>query len=166
MDNFSLIFFINLVFFSSLLLFRNVFIPLIITVGFLAAIFWLIKNNKLRPEQLQVPFPKINLNSINYISGVACLVLFLILEKYIGFNSALLSAFFLFSHLNKLDSRAGFSMALIILIITAVLSISKNLKAGQEMAILAYYFLIVGAVWATMELRHEEAEEGKIIYRI
>ena len=161
-----MIFFINLVFFASLLLFRNVFIPLIITVVFLAGIFWLIKNNKLRPEQLQVPFPKITLNNLNYISSIVCLILFLLLEKYIGFNSALLSAFFLFSHLNKLDSRAGFSMALIILIITAILSISKNLKAGQEMAILAYYFLIVGAVWATIELRREEGKENKIIYRI
>ena len=166
MDNFSLIFFLNLVFFASLLLFRNVFIPLIITVGFLVLIFWLIKNNKIRPEQLQVPFPKIALNSINYISGVVCLVLFLISEHYIGFNSALLSAFFLFSYLNKLDSRAGFSMALIILIITAILSISKNLKAAEEMAILAYYFLVVGAVWATIELRRDEAEESKIIFRI
>ncbi|NMB83866.1 hypothetical protein GYA28_01095 [Candidatus Roizmanbacteria bacterium] len=160
MDAFSVILLINAVFFIITVAFQNVSISLAVSVSLFFLITYLVHRGKLKLTSVDFRIKErlSSLNNRDYIIAVVCLVLFLALEPSLGFNGAIFTVFFLFSHLNKLDSRASFFMALIFLGLTAFLSALGNQKPAEQTAITAYYFMIVGALWQVYEIRKEEPE--------
>jgi len=82
------------------------------------------------------------------------LLVFFVAEPLLGFNGSLFTAFFIFSHLNNLESSSAFFMSLIFLGITALLSFFLQEKAAEMTAITAFYFLIVGSIWNITETKN------------
>lgn len=165
MDSLTIIFILNGVFFISFFLLKNIYVSLFLSILTLLILLFISKKNISSPSidfKLNLKLPRIKLNKEQYISTIVSLIILILLMQIVGFNSALFASYFIFSYLNKLDSRASYFVALIILIITAIFSISGNLKAGQDTAILAYYFLVVGVVWQMIELRNEKPVEEDV----
>lgn len=155
MDTFSFILVLNAVFFITLLISKSVVLSLILAGICLFILVYLSQNKKISDAMssitLSARFSAVK--DKHYLYTIISLVLFMFLENLIGFNASLIAGFFLFSYLNKLDSQAGFIIALSLLILTAFLSISHSLKAAQSTAILAYYFLVIGTVWLMIEVK-------------
>lgn len=155
MDTFSFILVLNAVFFITLLISKSVVLSLVLAGICLFLLVYLSQNKKISDAMssitLSARFSAVK--DKHYLYTIISLVLFMFLENLIGFNASLIAGFFLFSYLNKLDSQAGFIIALNLLILTAFLSISHSLKAAQSTAILAYYFLVIGTIWLMIEVK-------------
>ena len=159
MDSLTIIFILNGVFFISFFLLKNIYLSLFLSLLTLFILLFISKHKNIPSIPSSFHFSGIDLNKGQYISTTVCLIIFFVLIKIVGFNSALFTSYFIFAYFNKLGSRESYFVALIILIITAIFSISGNIKAGQDTAILAYYFLVVGVVWQMIELRKEKSSE-------
>ncbi|MFA5770199.1 MAG: LytR C-terminal domain-containing protein [Patescibacteria group bacterium] len=159
MDSLTIIFILNGVFFISFFLLKNIYIPLILS---LIALFIMLSTSKKKiiPSfRTSLNLQNFTLNNSQYLNTIVCLIIFLILEKFIGFNGSLFSTFFIFAYLNKLDSRTSFFIALVLLIVTALFSIGGRNKIAEEVAVMVYYFLVVGVVWQIIEIRQEKSQE-------
>lgn len=151
MNSFSLIIILNTVFFSSLLIFQNIFLSLILAVFCLFFLFFVIQQKKISLKKIEIKPPIIALNNRHYINLIICLVLLIFLENFIGFNAAFLVSFFLFSHLNHLDSRSSIYLAIIFLVFTAF-NVKNNLASAENVVIFVYYFLVIGIIWRILEI--------------
>lgn len=155
MDTFSFILVLNTVFFITLLISKSIVLSLVLAGICLFILVYLSQNKKISDamSSLTLSARFSALKDKHYLYTIISLVLFMFLENIIGFNASIITGFFLFSYLNKLDSQAGFIIALSFLILTAFLSISHSLIAAQSTAILAYYFLVIGTVWLMIEVK-------------
>ena len=155
MDTFSFILVLNTVFFITLLISKSVVLSLVLAGICLFILVYLSQNKKISDAMSSISLSSrfSAVKDKHYLYTIISLVLFMFLENIIGFNASLITGFFLFSYLNKLDSQASFIIALSLLILTAFLSISHSLKAAQSTAILAYYFLVIGTVWLMIEVK-------------
>ena len=142
MDSLTIIFILNGVFFISFFLFKNIFISLALSILSLFTLLFISKQKKIPSinDSFRLSIP--TLNNSQYVTTIVCLVIFLALEKFIGFNVALFSTFFIFAYFNKLESRTSFFIALILLVITALFSIGGRTRIAEDVAIMVYYFLV------------------------
>lgn len=159
MDSLTIIFVLNGVFFISLFLLKNIFISLGLSLITLFTLLFVSKKQHIPSFYAGFSASRFTISNNHYTVTIACLIIFLILEAFIGFTAALFAAFFIFSYLNKVDSRTSFFVAIVLLVITALLSAGGNNQAAEEIAILVYYFLVIGVVWQLIELRKEKPEE-------
>ncbi len=162
MDSLTIIFILNGVFFISLFLLKNIFISLGLSLVTLFTLLFVSKKQYIPSFHAGFSASRFTISNNHYTVTIACLLIFLLLETFIGFTAALFAAFFIFSYLNKVDSRTSFFVALVLLVITAFLSASGNTRAAEDIAILVYYFLVIGVVWQIIELRKEKPEEEVI----
>ena len=163
MDSLTIIFILNAVFFISFFLLKNIYIPLILSLLTLFTLLFISKTKKLPSIQDRFKLPGLALNNDQYIMAIVCLIIFLVLEKFIGFNGSLFATFFIFAYLNKLDSRTSFFIALILLVITALFSIGGRTRIAEDVAIMVYYFLVVGVVWQIIEMRQDKSDDIEAI---
>ena len=159
MDSLTIIFILNGIFFSSFFLLKNIYISFVLALASLFILIFISKQKKQPSVIKELHFPSFTFTNNHYIITIVCLIILFVLEKFIGFTPALLASFFIFVYVNKLDSRASFFIAIILLIITAFLSISGNTGGAENTAVLVYYFLVIGVVWQIIELRKEKTEE-------
>src|SRR3989338_574169 len=101
--------------------------------------------------------------TIVFILNGVFFIIFLVLEKFIGFNGSLFATFFIFAYLNKLESRTSFFIALILLVITALFSIGGRTRIAEDVAIMVYYFLVIGVVWQIIEIRQDKSDDTEAI---
>lgn len=165
MDSLTIIFILNGVFFISFFLLKNIHIPLILSLITLLVLFFVTKQRKIPTFQASLKLRGILSYNNQYIVTIACLIMLIVLEKFIGFNAALFLAFFIFAFLNRLSSRAGFVMALVFFVVTVLFTISNNTDAAKDMIVLVYYFLVIGVIWQIVEVRKENPgdEEEEMI---
>jgi hypothetical protein len=147
MDSVLLVFVLNSVFFISFLIVRNTSIALILTSLILFVLLFIAHKKNLTHTSTILNSSNTSFNDQQYINAIICLIVLIGLEKIIGFNGSLFASFFIFAHLNKLNSRTSYHIALIFLGITAFLSINKSNRFVETTAIMSYYFLIIGVVW-------------------
>lgn len=159
MDSLTIIFILNGVFFISFFLLKNIYIPLGLSLITLFILLFVFKKKDIPSFHAGFNMPRFTINNNQYIVTIACLIIFVILEKFIGFNAAVFAAFFIFVRLNKLDSRVSFFITLILLVITAFLAASGNIKVAEDISVLVYYLLIIGVVWQIIELRKENPDD-------
>lgn len=159
MDSLTIIFILNTVFFISFFLLKNIYISLILSLLSLFILLFLSKQKTIPSLRTSLNLSSFTLNNSQYLNTIVCLIIFLVLEKFIGFNGALFATFFIFAYLNKLDSRTSFFIALILLIITALFSIGGRGSIAEDVAIMVYYFLVVGVVWQIVEIRKDKTQE-------
>lgn len=159
MDSLTIIFILNGVFFISFFLLKNIYISLILSLMTLFILLFASKKKTIPSIRASLNLPSFTLNNGQYLNTIVCLVIFLVLEKFIGFNGSLFAVFFIFAYLNKLDSRTSFFIALILLVITALFSIGGRNKIAEDVAIMVYYFLVVGVVWQIIEIRQDKSQE-------
>lgn len=155
MDSLTIIFILNGVFFISFFLLKNIYVPLGLSLVTLFTLLFVFKKKNISSIPFGFQLPSINLDKSHYTTALICFVIFFVLQRLIGFDSALLVTFFIFAHLNKLDSRISFYAVLIIFVITAFLAAGGNTRAAEPLAILAYYLLIIGVVWQIIEYIRE-----------
>lgn len=68
-------------------------------------------------------------------------------------------AYFIVALVNRLDSRYSIGVALALLFFTAIILVQKKEDLANQMAIYAYYFLVVGVVLQFLEyIRNKEGE--------
>lgn len=163
MDSLTIIFILNGVFFVGFFLLKNIHIPLILSLLTLFVLFFVTKQKKIPTFQTSLKLRGLLSHNNQYVVTIACLIVFIVLEKFIGFNSSLFLAFFIFAFLNKLSSRASFVMALIFFIVTVLFTIGSNIDAAQDMIVLVYYFLVIGVIWQIIERRNEGSTEEIIV---
>ena len=163
MSSLTIIFILNGVFFISFFLFKNIFISLALSILSLFTLLFISKQKKIPSVQTSFRLFIPVLNNSQYVTTIVCLVIFLVLEKFIGFNGSLFATFFIFAYLNKLESRTSFFIALILLVITALFSIGGRTRIAEDVAIMVYYFLVVGVIWQIIELRQEKSDDIETI---
>lgn len=163
MSSLTIIFILNGVFFISFFLLKNIFISLALSILSLFALLFISKQKKIPSVQTSFRLSIPVLNNSQSVTTIVCLIIFLVLEKFIGFNGSLFATFFIFAYLNKLESRASFFIALILLVITALFSIGGRTRIAEDVAIMVYYFLVVGVVWQIIELRQEKSDDTEEI---
>lgn len=163
MDSLTIIFILNGIFFISFFLLKNIYISLTLSLLTLFALLFISKQKKIPSvnDSFRLSIPV--LNNSQYVATIVCLVIFLVLEKFIGFNGSLFATFFIFAYLNKLESRTSFFIALILLVITALFSIGGRTRIAEDVAIMVYYFLVVGVVWQIIEIRQEKPDDTEVI---
>lgn len=154
MDSLTIIFILNGVFFISLFLLKNIFISLALMALSLFIIFFFLRQKKIATAKSLIKLPSFDFKDGQYVASIICLVVFLILQVLIGFNAALFITFFIFSYVNKLQSRISFIIALVLFVLMAILTSLGNYKMAEDIAILTYYFLVIGVVWQIIELRN------------
>lgn len=159
MDSLTIIFILNGVFFISFFVLKNIYIPLGLSLLTLFFLLFISKHQKIPSINPDFKLPSLAFNNNQYLTAIACLIIFFILEKFIGFKTALLVAFFIFSHQTGLNSRISFFIALILLVITTLLTAGGNGRIAEDSGILVYYFLVIGVVWQIIELRNVKAAE-------
>lgn len=159
MDSLTIIFILNGVFFISFFLLKNIYIALTLSLLTLFALLFISKQKKIHSvnDSFRLSIPV--LNNSQYVTTIVCLVIFLVLEKFIGFNGSLFATFFIFAYLNKLESRISFFIALILLVITALFSIGGRTRIAEDVVIMVYYFLVIGVVWQIIEIRQEKPDD-------
>lgn len=163
MDSLTVIFILNGVFFISFFLLKNIYIPLGLSLITLITLLLVFKKKNISSIPFGFRLPDINFDKNHFTSAIVCFVIFFVLQRLIGFDSALLVTFFMFAHLNKLDSSISFYIVLIIFVITAFLAAGGNTRTAEPLAILAYYLLIIGVVWQIIEhLTNRSTERGII----
>ena len=148
-----------MVFFVSLFLLKNIFISLILTTLSLFIIFFFLRQKKIATAHSIFNLPSFEFKDSQYISSIVCLIVFLVLQLLIGFNASLFITFFIFSYVNKLRPRISFVIALVLFVIMALLTALSNYKMAEDIAILTYYFLVIGVVWQIIELRNAKSAE-------
>lgn len=159
MDSRTIIFVLNAIFFVSFFLFKNIFISLILSFITLVTLLFISNTKKDHPIHDITILRNLTFNNNQYVVTFASLIIFFVLEKFIGFNAALFIAFFIFSRLSGLDSRAGFFVTLTLLVITAFFAANGNIRVAEDNAILVYYFLVISVVWRIIELCREKPSE-------
>jgi len=162
MDSLTIIFILNGVFFISFFLLKNIYISLILSFFTLFILLFVYKKKTIPSFRNSLNLSNFTLNNNQYLYTIVCLIIFLVLEKFIGFNGALFATFFIFAYLNKLDSRTSFFIALILLVITALFSIGGRNSIAEDVAIMVYYFLIIGVVWQIIEIRQDRSPEIEV----
>ena len=162
MDSRTIIFVLNAIFFVSFFLFKNIFISLILSFITLVTLLFISNPKKNHPIHDITILRNLTFNNNQYVVTFASLIIFFVLEKFIGFNAALFIAFFIFSRLSGLDSRAGFFVTLTLLVITAFFAANGNIRVAEDNAILVYYFLVISVVWRIIELRNEKFAEENV----
>lgn len=162
MDSLTIIFILNGVFFISFFLLKNIYIPLVLSLLTLFALLFVYKKKAIPSFYTSLNLSNLNLNNNHYLYTIIGLIVFLVLERFIGFNGALFATFFIFSYLNKLDSRASFFIALVLLVITALFSIGGRNSIAEDVAIMVYYFLVVGVIWQIIEIRQDKSPEIEV----
>ena len=161
MDSLTIIFILNGVFFISFFLLKNIYISFGLSLITLFALLFFFRKKNISPIPHCFQFPQINIENSHYVSIVVCIVIFLILQGSIGFDFASLVTFFIFAHLNKFNSRVSYYIVLIIIAVSAFLTAGGNARIAEPLAVLAYYLLIIGAVWQIIEhITEKGAEEG------
>lgn len=152
MDNFTSVLFINAVFFITLLISQNFILSSIIVLFIL---FILLKSVKIQQEvyKLEYKLPRIVLRDRHYITSIISAIAIIILEPFISFYAAIFVGFCLFCRYNKLSNKAPFFVALFLLFLTAVFSLTNDFEASESIATLAYYFLVIGLIWQIYNLR-------------
>lgn len=164
MDSLTVIFILNGVFFVSFYLLRNIYIPLGITLLTFFALLFVFKQKKISSMNVHINIPSPTFKGSHYVSTMVCLIIFFILEKLIGFNSALFVVFFIFAHLNKLNAKVSFFLALVLLVLTALLVAGGNARIAGDTAILTYCLLTIGVIWQIIELRSvKPTEEANLV---
>ncbi len=156
MSSLSIIFILNGVFFISLFLIKNIFISLALTVFSFFIVLFIPWPKKTATVNATFSFLNLNFKNSQYAITVVCLIIFVVLEKFIGFNMALFSVFFIFSYFNRLNSRTGFFIGLTLLALTALLAAGGDTQGTENTATFAYYFLVIAAVWHIIELYREK----------
>ena len=159
MDSLTIILVLNGIFFISFFLLKNIYVSLFFSLLALFILLFASKKKTIPSFRTSLNLSNFTINNSQYLITIACLVVFLVLEKFIGFTGALFATFFIFSYLNKLDSRTSFFIALILLIITALFSIGGRNSIAENVAVMVYYFLVVGVVWQIIELRQDKTPE-------
>lgn len=159
MDSLTIIFILNGVFFISFFLLKNIYIPLILSLLALFILLFVSKQKNISSLRAGLNLQNFNFNSRQNINLIVCLIIFLVLERFIGFNGALFATFFIFAYLNKLDSRTSFFIALILLVITALFSIGGRTLIAEDVAVMVYYFLVIGVIWQIIEIRQDKSPE-------
>jgi len=155
MNVISLIFFINVFFLSTALIFQSILIPLVLSTLLFITLSYFVVNGKIKLTSTRFNIKNFLIYGSlhDYVTAVICLVIFLVAEPVLGFNGAFFTVFFIFSHLNNLNSSSAFFMSLVFLGITTLLSLFLHAKAAEITAITAYYFLIVGTIWYIVETK-------------
>ena len=163
MDSLTIIFILNGVFFIRFFFLKNIYISLALSLLTLFALLFISKQKKIPSvnDSFRLSIP--TLNNSQYVMTIVCLIIFLVLEKFIGFNGALFATFFIFAYLNKLESRTSFFIALILLVITALFSIGGRTRIAEDVAIMVYYFLVIGVVWQIIEIRQDKSDDTEAI---
>ncbi|MBI5122356.1 hypothetical protein HZA75_00695 [Candidatus Roizmanbacteria bacterium] len=162
MDSLTIIFILNGVFFISFFLLKNIYISLTLSLFTLFILLFVSKKKTIPSLRACLNLPSFTFHNSQYLNMIVCLIIFLVLEKFTGFNGALFATFFIFAYLNKLDSRTSFFIALILLVITALFSIGGRNSIAEDVAIMVYYFLIIGVIWQIIEIRQDKFQETNI----
>lgn len=152
MNSLTIIFILNGVFFISFFLLKNIYVPLVLSLIALFLILHISKQKKIISIHESLRSSISTLSNTQRISAVICLVIFIILEKFIGFNASLFSTFLIFSYLNKLEGRTSFFIALVLLIMAALSSIGGKNKVAEDIVVMVYNFLIIGTIWQVLNL--------------
>jgi len=153
MDSLTIIFILNGVFFISLFLLKNIFISLVLAAISLFIILYFLRQKRIASAHSIFNLPSFEFKDSQYISSTVCLIVFLVLQLLIGFNASLFITFFIFSYVNKLRPRISFIIALVLFVTMALLTALGNYKIAEDIAILTYYFLVIGVVWQIIEIR-------------
>lgn len=159
MSSLSIIFILNAIFFISFLLLENIYIALVLTT---LSLFFL--TNQSQQKKIDIPLPSLKLPNINlknnhYTNTIICLIIFIFLERIVGFTASLFTSFFIFSYINKLNNQISFIAAMIFLGITVLFTVLKNDVVAESMATMAYYFLVVGVMWQILSGLKKKSEE-------
>jgi len=156
MNVFSVILITNIFFLFSAFISQNISISLLLSTVLFFTFSYFVVNGKLKLTSTHLNIKGLVLSGSrrNYVTTIICLLVFFVAEPLLGFNGSLFTAFFIFSHLNNLESSSAFFMSLIFLGITALLSFFLQEKAAEVTAITAFYFLIVGAIWNITETKN------------
>lgn len=148
MNVFLMILILNVIFIVSFLVFKNILISFLSAAfSFFILLLFLKQTKENNESYLNLKLLSPNFKSNQYTSCIVCLILFIFLEKFIGFQASLFVTFFIFLYVNKLDGRLSFLISLFLLFITALLTAGKNTIAAESVAISAYYFLTIGVCW-------------------
>ncbi len=153
MDSFLIFFIVNGIFLVSFFFTNNIYIPLILSAFSLFAILFFLQPKKTTINSYKIT--DINFTKDQYIIITTCLIIFVILEKFIGFDGALFTSFIIFLLLTKSDSRICFFIAFMLLFITAMISAVGNTKTAEGIAILTYYFFVIGIIWDFIDYLRE-----------
>lgn len=159
MTSLSIVFILNGVFFISLFLLKNISISLTLTVFSFFLLLFIPRPKKTGTANTTSRFLNLNFKNTHYSITVVCLIIFVVLEYFIGFNAALFTVFFIFSYFNRLDSRISLVIGLTLLALTALLSRGDNTQGTEKIALFAYYFLLIFAIWQIIELLKEKLAE-------
>ena len=150
MNALSIIILLNGTFLGSLLTFKNIYISLALSVLLLFVLIIFLNFKKLDVISPSFNYNYQNVSNNKYIITVICLVIFIILEKFIGTTAAIFISFLIFSYHNKLDPRSGYFIAMILFIMTGLAYTGKKLFIAENIANLTYYFLTLTFFWQTM----------------
>ena len=159
MTSLSIIFILNGVFFISLFLLKNISISLILTVFSFFILLFIPWPKKTDTANATSRFLNLNFKNTQYSITVVCLIIFVVLENFIGFNAALFAVFFIFSYFNRLDSRISLVIGLTLLSLTALLARGDDTQGTEKIALFAFYFLVIFAIWQIIELYKEKLVE-------
>lgn len=162
MDSLSIILVLNGVFFVSLFLLKNAIISLVLTVTSLFIIFFFLRQKKIASARSILNLPSFEFRDNQYISSIVCLIVFLVLQLLIGFNASLFITFFIFVYVNKLRPQISFIIALVLFVIMALLTSLGNYKMAEDIAILTYYFLVIGVIWQIIELSRIKPNDDEV----
>lgn len=155
MTSLSIIFILNGVFFISLFLLKNIFISLTLTVFSFFMVLFIPWPKKTDTANTASRFLNLNFKNTQYSITVVCLIIFVVLENFIGFDAALFAVFFIFSYFNRLDSRISLIIGFTLLALTALLGGGDDTQGTEKIALFAYYFLLIFAIWRIIELLKE-----------
>ncbi len=158
MGSFSIIFILNGVFFISFFLIKNISISLILTVFSFFILLFIPWPKKTDTANATSRFLNLNFKNTQYSITVVCLIIFVVLENFIGFNAALFAVFFIFSYFNRLDSRISLVIGFTLLALTALLARGDDTQGTEKIALFAYYFLVIFAIWQIIELLKEKRQ--------
>lgn len=152
MSNIVILVVLNAFFILGLFLFKNIFIAIAFSLVFAYLLI------RYYPVNSHIHH-KINLEKIAQIGSdrtllflLISLIVFIGLEDSVGFSLAFLAAFFLFFRLAKLASSACYKIALSLLMVTAISAGFGNQDVTKFLAVLVYYFLIIGLLWQLGEI--------------
>ena len=158
MSPLSIILILNGVFFISLFLIKNIFISLTLTIFSFFIVLFIPWQKKTDTFNTTSRFLNLNFKNTQYMITVVCLIIFVVLEKFIGFNAALFAVFFIFSYFNRLASRTALFISLTLLALTALLARGGDTQGTEKIALFAFYFLVIFAIWQIIELLKEKRQ--------
>jgi len=175
MNNLSFVIAINSIFLASFFVFQNILLSIFLVI---IALFFhkpansetkAVANNEIMSTVKTKPkfvgfLPqaflniKLNNNSLQQNSLIS-LLLFIFLDSFFGYKLALFMAFFIFSFLNKLKSEVSYILALIFISINAFFNMLNSPESGNDPAIMAFFFIVIGIIWQVYEYRADPQAE-------